>query len=151
MSLRMVMELRSALDAAETGGSVRAVVLRGAGGHFCAGGDLKDMAGGPYARHAGDTVARRRCASERRPCGRGQRPLRQAWRVAYANTPLAAGGGAEGTVMGGGFGLACVADVALAGTSVAFRLPETSLVSYRPRSHPFWSSVWVIRRPSAWR
>ena len=33
----------------------------------------------------------------------------------------------EGTVMGGGFGLACVADVAIAGTSAVFRLPETSI------------------------
>ena len=31
----------------------------------------------------------------------------------------------EGTVMGGGFGLACVADVCLAGGTAQFRLPET--------------------------
>ncbi len=48
MSLAMVGELRQALAQAEsTAGSaqaIRVVVLRGAGGHFCAGGDLKDMA-----------------------------------------------------------------------------------------------------------
>ena len=48
MSLQMVGELRQVLQAAEaTAGqsdAVRVVVLCGAGGHFCAGGDLKDMA-----------------------------------------------------------------------------------------------------------
>jgi isohexenylglutaconyl-CoA hydratase len=33
----------------------------------------------------------------------------------------------EGTAMGGGFGLACAADVTLAGESAVFRLPEASL------------------------
>ena len=44
MSLRMVTELRLALAAGEASGTVRVIVLRGAGGHFCAGGDIKDMA-----------------------------------------------------------------------------------------------------------
>ena len=48
MSLQMVAELRQVLKAAEaTAGqenAVRVVVLRGAGGHFSAGADLKDMA-----------------------------------------------------------------------------------------------------------
>jgi isohexenylglutaconyl-CoA hydratase len=47
--------------------------------------------------------------------------------AAYSRTPLATVAVLEGTVMGGGFGLACVADVALAGEGVAFRLPETTL------------------------
>jgi isohexenylglutaconyl-CoA hydratase len=47
--------------------------------------------------------------------------------VAFADTPLAVVAVLEGTVMGGGFGLACVADVAIAGSSAVFRLPETSL------------------------
>ena len=33
----------------------------------------------------------------------------------------------EGTIMGGGFGLACVSDIALAHHQARFRLPETSL------------------------
>ncbi|MCW5352924.1 isohexenylglutaconyl-CoA hydratase [Pseudomonas aeruginosa] len=50
MSLAMVGELRAVLAAVRDDRSVRALVLRGAGGHFCAGGDIKDMAG---ARAAG--------------------------------------------------------------------------------------------------
>ena len=34
MSLRMVTELRKVLAEAESGGAVRVIVLRGAGGHF---------------------------------------------------------------------------------------------------------------------
>jgi isohexenylglutaconyl-CoA hydratase len=116
MSLRMVTELRLALAAAEAGGAVRIVVLRGAGGHFCAGGDIKDMA-----------------AARMQPTGDGEDAMANvnaqfgALCAAYARTPLALVAVLEGTVMGGGFGLACVADVALASESVAFRLPETSL------------------------
>ena len=40
------LELRQALAQAEADGSTRAVVLRGAGGHFCAGGDFGAMASG---------------------------------------------------------------------------------------------------------
>ncbi|NUP85938.1 MAG: enoyl-CoA hydratase/isomerase family protein, partial [Burkholderiaceae bacterium] len=44
MSLAMVTELREALATAEADGRSRAIVLRGAGGHFCSGGDIQDMA-----------------------------------------------------------------------------------------------------------
>src|SRR3990167_9061620 len=48
MLVAMVSELRQALAQSEsticTPEATRVVVLRGAGGHFCAGGDLKDMA-----------------------------------------------------------------------------------------------------------
>jgi isohexenylglutaconyl-CoA hydratase len=47
--------------------------------------------------------------------------------IAYAGTSLAVVGVLEGTVMGGGFGLACVTDVAIAADNTVFRLPETSL------------------------
>ena len=116
MSLRMVTELRLALAAAEASGTVRVVVLRGAGGHFCAGGDIKDMA-----------------AARMKPQGSGEDATAHVNAqfgllcAAFARTPLALVAVLEGTVMGGGFGLACIADVALASQSVAFRLPEVTL------------------------
>ena len=43
--------------------------------------------------------------------------------IAYAGTSLAVIAVLEGTVMGGGFGLACVTDVAIAAENTVFRLP----------------------------
>jgi isohexenylglutaconyl-CoA hydratase len=125
MSLAMVLELREVLATAETDGRTRVIVLRGAGGHFCAGADLKDMAGA-RARIADDPDAVLKVnAAFGELC------------VAFANTGLALVAVLEGTVMGGGLGLACVADVALAGTSAVFRLPETSLGVVPAQIAPF--------------
>ena len=137
MSLRMVTELRAVLADAESGGAVRVIVLRGAGGHFCAGGDLKDMAS-----------ARMRAVAVPAPAGDAidspvADPVAQVSAqfgqlcVAFASTPLAVVAVLEGTVMGGGFGLACVADVALASDTAVFRLPETSLGVVPAQIAPF--------------
>jgi isohexenylglutaconyl-CoA hydratase len=125
MSLAMVLELREALAAAEADGSTRAIVLRGAGGHFCAGADLKDMAG-----------ARMRLADDPDAVAKVNAAFGELC-VAFANTGLATVAVLEGTVMGGGLGLACVADVALAGSSAMFRLPETSLGVVPAQIAPF--------------
>lgn len=133
MSLAMVCELQQALmDAEHTIGTpeaVRVVVLRGAGGHFCAGGDIKDMAAARMRAMQGgddgtDPIAEvnacfgRMCAS-------------------FANSPLAIVAVLEGTVMGGGFGLACVADVVIASETANFRLPETALGVVPAQIAPF--------------
>ena len=116
MSLQMVDELRAVLADAESGGAVRVVVLRGAGGHFCAGADLQDMAQARQRELAGDADAIAAVnASFGQLCG------------AFARTGLATVAVLEGAVMGGGLGLACVVDVALAGQGAQLRLPETSL------------------------
>ncbi len=116
MSLQMVDELRSVLADAEAGGDVRAIVLRGAGGHFCAGADLQDMAQARVREMSGDTDAIATVnARFGALCG------------AFARTGLATVAVLEGTAMGGGLGLACVVDVALAGEGAQLRLPETSL------------------------
>jgi isohexenylglutaconyl-CoA hydratase len=132
MSLRMVAELRQALaDAEASAGSaqaVRAVVLRGAGGHFCAGADLKDLSEARMlamkATGGSDPVAEVN-AQFGELC------------LAFARTPLAVVALLEGTVMGGGVGLGCVADVALASDTVVFRLPETSMGVVPAQIAPF--------------
>jgi len=125
MSLGMVLELRQALAAAEADAQTRVIVLRGAGGHFCAGADLKDMAG-----------ARAKLAEDPAAVVKVNTAFGDLC-VAFANTGLATVAVLEGTVMGGGFGLACVADVAIAGTSAVFRLPETSLGVVPAQIAPF--------------
>jgi isohexenylglutaconyl-CoA hydratase len=125
MSLAMVQELTQALRSAEVDGETRVIVLRGAGGHFCAGADLKDMAG-----------ARSRLAEDPRAVAKVNATFGELCN-AYAGSGLAIVAVLEGTVMGGGFGLACVADVAIAAESAAFRLPETSLGVLPAQIAPF--------------
>jgi len=133
MSLQMVAELRQVLKDAEAtagqAGAVRVVVLRGAGGHFCAGADLKDMAGARMR-------AMQRVEGEPDPIAQVNAEFGELC-VDYARTPLAVVVVLEGTVMGGGFGLACVADVALASETANFRLPETSLGLVPAQIAPF--------------
>ncbi len=122
MSPLMVDELGQALAYAEAGGEVRAVVLRGAAGHFCAGGDLRGVVAARDGEAAND--------SSSDPVADPVAEISAAFGemcVAFAGTGLATVAVLEGTVMAGGMGLACVVDVALAGESAVFRLPETSI------------------------
>lgn len=133
MSLAMVHELLDALKQAETDPAVRVVVLRGAGGHFCAGGDISDMAQArmklAQAQAEGTVAAQDPVAAFNAEFGR--------LCLAYARSPLPIITVLEGTVMGGGFGLACVSDVSLAAENVAFRLPETALGIIPAQIAPF--------------
>ena len=133
MSLQMVAQLQQALRAAETTagtpGAVRVVVVRGEGGHFCAGADLKDMAGARMR-------SMQRAQGEPDPIAEVNAEFGRLC-AAYANTPLAVVAVLEGTVMGGGLGLACVADVAIASDTAIFRLPETSLGVVPAQIAPF--------------
>jgi isohexenylglutaconyl-CoA hydratase len=125
MSLAMVRELIDVAKAAEADGTTRVIVLRGAGGHFCAGADLKDMAG-----------ARARLAEDPDAVVKVNAAFGELC-VAYAGSGLAIVGVLEGAVMGGGFGLACVTDVAIAADNTVFRLPETSLGVLPAQIAPF--------------
>jgi isohexenylglutaconyl-CoA hydratase len=117
MSLQMVTELEQVLDAVLDRRDVRAIVLRGAGGHFCAGGDVKDMA---KARMAAPKEG------EPDPLATVNREFGSVI-TKLDRVPQAVVAVLEGAVLGGGFGLACVADVALAHAEASFGLPETSL------------------------
>nr|WP_295777159.1 enoyl-CoA hydratase-related protein [Rhodoferax sp.] len=139
MSLQMVAELRQVLrDAEATAGTpdaVRVVLLRGAGGHFSAGADLKDMAAARMRAMQVPAVGKGASGAED-PIAEVNAAFGELC-VAYARTPLAVVAVLEGTVMGGGFGLACVADVAIASETAQFRLPETSLGVVPAQIAPF--------------
>jgi len=125
MSLTMVRELRAVLIQAEMRGEIRVIVLRGAGGHFCAGADLSDMAAARMRLHDDPNALVETNAAFGELC------------VAYADTGIVTVAVVEGTCMGGGFGLACVADVTLASDTASFRLPETSLGLVPAQIGPF--------------
>ncbi len=109
MNQQMVMDLLAAFEALRDNHDIRAIVLRGAGGTFCAGGDIKEMAqvmqGNPLANPTGlDTLLR---------------TVEEAPQVVVAVI--------EGAALGGGFGLVCVSDIALTATTAQFGLPEVRL------------------------
>ncbi|MEL6348001.1 MAG: enoyl-CoA hydratase-related protein [Myxococcota bacterium] len=130
MSFQMVDELVAIFDRVGDQRDVRAIVLRGAGGHFCSGGDIRDMA---RARQAPPVDGVDALAVANRRFGT---MLQQ---VEAAGQPVIAV--CEGAVMGGGFGLACVADVTVVVEGARFRLPETSLGITPAQVMPF-----IVRR-----
>lgn len=127
MSLKMVAELSTVFSQIESDISIRAVVIRGAGGHFCAGGDIKDMAGARGQKaEDGETDPFYKL---NRAFGQIIQQVNESSKVVIAVT--------EGAVMGGGFGLACVSDVAIAGPTTRFGMPETSLGVIPAQIAPF--------------
>lgn len=110
MNSQMVLDLTAAFNALADNRDIRAVVLAGAGGTFCAGGDIKEMAaafqGGDLNQNSGalDTLLR---------------TVNEAPQVVIARV--------EGAAMGGGFGLVCVSDIAIASTEAKMGLPEVRL------------------------
>jgi isohexenylglutaconyl-CoA hydratase len=125
MSLAMVREMRAVLAQAEMKADTRVIVLRGAGGHFCAGADIADLA-----------AARAKLAENPRAIEETNAAFGELC-VAYASTGLAVVAVVQGSCMGGGLGLACVADVTLASDTASLRLPETSLGVVPAQIAPF--------------
>lgn len=96
-------------------GTVRAVVLRGAGGVFCAGGDLKDFKS-IFQEGGADRAA---IAASNRRGG--------ALFTALDRLPVVVIAAVESAAMGGGVGLAAIADVTIATADTTFSLTETTL------------------------
>ncbi len=111
----MVRELTQAFEYARDDADIRAVVLMGAGGTFCAGGDLKGMEGSDAARGgAKDSTA----ASNRR--------FGTLLEMADA-LPKAVIALIEGAAMGGGVGLVAISDWAIAEKSAQIGTPEVTV------------------------
>ena len=109
MNAQMILDLIAAFEALREERAVRAIVLSGAAGTFCAGGDIKELAAvmqGGMDEHAGllDNMLRL---------------VNQAPQVVIAKV--------EGAAMGGGFGLVCVSDIAIASTDAKMGMPEVRL------------------------
>lgn len=130
LSATMIDELLETFGAVASAVQPRAVVLRGAGGTFCAGADIKDM---PKSRLAEASDPKRAVAQGNRRFGE---VLSAAQSVAAPLLVVA-----EGAVLGGGFGLVCVSDIAFGLPSARFGLPETGLGVIPAQIAPF-----VVRR-----
>jgi enoyl-CoA hydratase/carnithine racemase len=87
---------------------VRVAILRAAGETFCAGGDLRDMSA---ASEEGASIGAR--------LDKLLRAVNEAPQVVVARI--------QGAAMGGGLGLVCVSDIAIADEGATFGLPEVRL------------------------
>ena len=121
LSLKLLAALGELLDEIETDRSIRALVLQGAGKHFCSGGDVGDMAA---ARESEEKVE-----SLNRSFGHF---LERFEACACVTLVLV-----EGTALGGGFGLACTADIALCTEDSKMGMPETRLGLIPAQIAPF--------------
>jgi len=113
----MVSALRTACDAVTARPDARALVIRGSGGQFCAGGDFASF---------------KQLIGEAPPAG-GRDPITAMNRVfgtlleALAALDVPTIAVVEGSAMGGGVGLAAVCDFVLASATARFATPEVTL------------------------
>lgn len=139
LSARMVEELIAVFAAADQDAGLRAVVLRGAGGSFCAGADVKDMNSTQAAQAAqpgGADGAAQPAADPRPALAKNNRRFGDLTAAVNACAhPVVAV--VEGSVMGGGIGLVCASDVAIARADARFGLPETGLGIIPAQIAPF--------------
>ena len=126
LSPEMVAELAHVFIQAAQDDKVRALVLRGSAGFFCAGGNVGNFQSRLQAtdHSKGDPVV-----SRNRAFGH----LLQA----LTALPMPVLAVVEGAAMGGGMGLACCADIVLATEDARFALSETGLGLIPAQIAPF--------------
>ena len=129
MNKRLVEEMQSVFTAIADDRSVRAVVLRGTQGNFCAGGDIAGMHDGAVDEDGNPLSAERSAWQFNRSFGHLITQVNSAPQVVIAVL--------EGAVLGGGFGLACVSDIAIAKNDAKFAMPETGLGIVPAQIAPF--------------
>jgi len=109
----MMLELADAFAHLRDDQACRVLVLRGAGGNFCAGGDLDAMADMPP-----------------KPANGAADPMLPAYRqfgdalLALNRLPQATVAVVEGSAVGGGLGMACCSDVVILHESARLGMPE---------------------------
>ena len=123
----MLGELQAAIDAAAADATLRALVLRGANGFFCAGGSM-----GNFQKSQQSSAQ----AGEKDPIAASNRRFGD-FMMRLARLPQVLVAAVEGAAMGGGFGLACAADIVLARSDAKFALSETTLGLVPAQIAPF--------------
>jgi isohexenylglutaconyl-CoA hydratase len=122
MNFQMTRELYEVFTALQDNRAIRAIVLSGAGGTFCAGGDIKEM--------------RENRVPAQESAGNLDDMLR-----AVDHAPQVVIAKVDGAALGGGLGLVCVSDIAIASRYAKFALPEVRL-----GIAPAFISPFVLRR-----
>lgn len=107
-------ELLSVLDTVRDDRSVRGITLRGKGGLFCAGGDLKSFKG-----LASGSASRESTINMSSDIGH--------LLAAVNSMPQLVVAMVEGAAIAGGFGLACCADIVLCERNAKFAMTETAI------------------------
>lgn len=125
MNMQLVEELMAVFDAIADDRGIRAVILRGAEGNFCSGGDISGM----NKDAVSEEDAARVTWEFNRIFGR---MITRANRAPQVLVTLL-----EGAVLGGGFGLACISDIAIADKQAKFAMPETGLGIIPAQIAPF--------------
>lgn len=125
MNDTLVQEMRDVFAAIKDDRGVRAVVMRGAEGNFCSGGDISGM----NTRSAPGADAKSVMWEFNRSFGRMITEVNAAPQVVICCL--------EGAVLGGGFGLACISDLAVADKNAKFGMPETGLGIIPAQIAPF--------------
>jgi isohexenylglutaconyl-CoA hydratase len=115
MNNQMAQELHQVADFLADTDSIRVVILRGAGGHFCAGGDIKERKQQTDSAKPTSDPARDRNV-------RSGQLFKKLWNLPQTFIVVV-----EGAAMGGGFGLACLADLTLISKDAKLGMPETTL------------------------
>ena len=124
LSEALIADLLSVLDAVRPDRTVRGITMRGRGGVFCAGGDLKAFRDTLQSVDDPETVA----ANSRR----GARIF-----DTVNSMPQVVVAVIEGAAMAGGFGLACCADVAIVQADARFAFTETVIGLTPAQISPF--------------
>ena len=113
LSAQMAAELRAVFERLKTARNVRGVTLRGRGGVFCAGGDLKGF------RALGDAASHADVAAMSRETGVLLDLINETPQVLVVLV--------EGAATAGGFGMTCAADVVAVTKDALFAMTETSI------------------------
>lgn len=122
----LIGELRAVFGILRDRRDIKVVILRGAGGTFCAGADLKNMEQSITERRPG----------ERDPIALNNREYGTFLEMVNT-TPQVVVAAVEGYAIAGGFGLLCVSDVAICTEDAGFAMSETAIGIVPAQIAPF--------------
>lgn len=126
---QMARELAAVVERLPSQSATRVVVLRGAGGNFCAGGDIKER----RAEAENEVGASDPLMERNRRAGLLFR--------AFERLPQTTIAVVEGAAFGGGLGYACLTDITIVAQGARLGMPETSIGVAPAQIAPF-----VVRR-----